>query len=317
MKGSNTLIAVFLALVVISLLFTSTSIITTASGAEANDTITISINVSEKTMVDINPGNLTWNASGIFPGSVADSTQEANNFGNIWIENIGSTNITKIWFNASYPQGKPFGTGDPSLYDPANFVVLSNLSSGSLYFPNRMEYREEDNMYITLPGGVSASDSNDMFGRFRNNSYEYFFAIDGTNGNNCSGGTLYYSTDPHTKDSTGDINLGDNGGVVLQSLAQSLAINWSITNVTFGSETYCFAVYDDCSKAMFHKWNADAPGAGTGLCSNVPAYFINSNLVPGNLTKAWIKASIPYGVPHWSTLGGSTERKLTVFVDIS
>lgn len=313
MKGSNTFFAIFLAMATMSLLLGSTSIITTVSGAEANDTITISINVSEKTMVDINPSSLTWNASGIYPGSVADSTQEANNFGNIWIENIGSTNITKIWFNASYPQGKPFGTGDPDLYDPANFVVLSNSSSGSLYFPNRVEYRENDSMYMTLPGTISATDSDDMFGRFRNNSYEYFFAING-NGDNCTEGTLYYSTDPHTKDSTGDTDLSDNTGYVLQSVASDL---WSITNVTFGSETYCFAVHYDCSKAMFHKWNADAPGAGTGLCTNVPAYFIDSNLVPGNLTKAWIKASIPYGVPYWGTLGDSTEKKLTVFVDIT
>ncbi len=312
MNDTNTVLGMFLALAVMSLLLGSTSMMDIASGAEGNDTITISINISEKTMVDINPSTLTWNASNIYPGSVADSTKEANNYGNIWIENIGSTNITKIWFNNSYPSDRPFGSGDPDAYDPANFVVLANTSSSSPYFINRVEYRENDSMYISIPGTASASAPEDMFGRFRNNSYEYFFIVEGTNGNNCTEGTLRYSTDPHTKDSTGDTNLADNTGYVLQSVD-----DWSVTNVTFGSETYCFAVHYDCSKAMFHKWNADAPGAGTGLCSNVPSHFLSSNLVPGDLEKAWVKAYIPYGVPYWGTLGGASGGTLTVFVDVS
>ncbi len=312
MDDTNTVFRVFLALAVMYLLLGSTSMIDIASGAEGNDTITISINITGKTMVDINPSSLTWNGSNIYPGSVADNTTEANNYGNIWIENIGSTNITKIWFNNSYPLERPFGSGDPDVYDPANFVVIANTSSSSPYFINRVEYRENDSMYISIPNTASASAPEDMFGRFRNNSYEYFFIVEGTNGNNCTEGTLRYSTDPHTKDSTGDTNLADNTGYVLQSVN-----DWSVTNVTFGSETYCFAVHYDCSKAMFHKWNADAPGAGTGLCSNVPSYFDSSPLVPGDLAKAWIKAYIPYGVPYWSTLGGASGGTLTVFVDVS
>lgn len=314
MQGDNTVWSTLVILFMISLIFSSSSIITTASGASAaNDTITIAINVSQKTMVDINPSSLTWNASGIFPGSVADSTFETNNYGNVWIENIGSTNITKIWFNNSYPSQNPFGSGDPALYDPANFVFLANTSSSSFYYINRVEYRETDSMYIRLPGGESASDSNNLFGRFRNNSYEYFFFVQGQYASNCTAGTLRFSTSPHTLSSTGDTDLSDNTPYVLQALSN----NWSITNVTFGTEQYCFASYDDCTKAMFHRWNADAPGAATGLCSNIPGYFLNTSLVPGNVSKAWIKAAIPYGVPYWSTLGTATSRTLTVFVDIT
>ncbi len=312
MKGEKTVFGIFAVLATIAIFIGSAGMITTVTGAAANDTISITINVSQKTMVDINPSSLTWNASGIYPGSVADNTTEANNYGNIWIENIGSTNLTKIWFNASTPSERPFGTGNPDLYDPANFVVLANESDSSPHFVNRVEYRENDSMYIALPSGAGAANPEDMFGRFRNNSYEYFFVVEGTNGDNCTGGTLRYSTDAHTQDSTGDTNLADNTGYVLQSLT-----DWSITNVTFGSETYCFAVYYDCTKAMFHRWNADAPGAGDGLCGNVPEYFLDSSLTPGDVSKAWIKAYIPFGVPYWSTLGDSTDRTLTVFVDVT
>ncbi len=314
MQGDNNIWYTLIVLFVITIIFGSSYMITTASGASAaNDTITIAINVSEKTMVDINPNSLTWNASGIFPGSVADNNSETNNYGNVWIENIGSMNITKIWFNNSYPSQNPFGSGNPALYDPANFVFIANTSSSSFYYINRVEYRETDSMYIRLPGGEGASDSNNLFGRFRNNSYEYFFFVQGQYANNCTAGTLRYSTSPHTLTGTGDADLSDNTGYVLQSLSS----NWSITNVTFGTEQYCFASSDDCTKAMFHRWNADAPGAGTGLCSNIPGYFQNSSLVPGNVSKAWIKAAIPYGVPYWSTLGTATSRTLTVFVDIT
>lgn len=313
LKEDKTLFCITVVILTLILIMPG-SMIKLASGVIANDTITISVNVSQKTMVDINPSNISWNGTGIFPGDIVDSTKEANGYGNIWIENIGSTNISRIWFNASYPSQRPFGMGDPALYDPANFVVLANTSTGSLYFPNRVEYRENDNMYIDL-GGVVASDADNMFGRFRNNSYEYFFLVEGTNGDNCTGGTFRYSTDPHTKDATGDLDLSDNTPYVLQQATAGGFPDWSITNVTFGTELYCFSVNYDCTKAIFHRWNADAPGAAWGLCSDVPSYYLNSSLVPGNMSKAWIKASIPYGVPFWGTLGTATDRQLIVFAE--
>ena len=277
-----------------------------------NDTITISINISEKSMVDINPSSLSYGP--VDPGGVGDSSNEhIGNYSGIWIENIGSTNITKIWFNATYPSQRPFGSGSAQAYDAANFAVISNDTDGPYYFPSRVEYPRTDNdtLYVNVPVGFDFSNG-DIFGRFRNASYEYFWAIIHGSGGNCSGGTFYYGGAPHTKDETGDVDLND--GTPSPIVLVSTGTGWSAANASFpstGGSNYCISVPDDCSKVVFHKWNADIPGAGT-ICEDI-GYFINSTttpLFPGKVSKGNIKVYVPYGVPMGTVKNGI----LTVFV---
>lgn len=278
-----------------------------------NDTITISINISQKSMVDINPGNLSYGP--LDPGSVGDSDDEnTGNYSGVWIENIGSTNITKIWFNSTYPSQTPFGSGDPQAYDAGNFVVIANESTGTYYFPNRVEYprTDEDTLYVTPPGTFDFSNG-DIFGRFRNASDEYFWAVMVGASGNCSDGTLYYGGTAHTKDETGDVNLAD--GSPSPRVLVSTGIGWSATNVTFpaaGGADYCVSIPDDCSKVIFSRWNADIPGAGGSVCKDI-GYFMNSTadaLFPGNVSKGNIKVYVPYGVPTGTVKNGL----LTVYV---
>ncbi len=295
-----------------------------AHSAAANDTVTISINVSQVTMVDINPSNLTWSSRGSYvigPGSVADNETEASNYSNIWVENIGSVNITKIWFDNSYPSATPFGTGNNGSYDPANMIVVDNSTDGdkNYTFVNRVEFPESDSMYIKVTTDINQTNGN-LFGRFRNASNEYFFEYDGLASNCSNGGEFYWSDTAKTKTSTGDTDLTSGSSITLSTLEISSGRytgNWSFGEVQIGGANqpyYCVAIPEDCSKIMFSNRNADAPGVTNSNCGNVTDYLSEDVLYPGAMKKAWVKAYVPLGVAA-GILGGNTNRTLTVFVD--
>ena len=275
-----------------------------AYAAQQTDTVTISVNVSQLTLVDINPANLTWGSGTtvLNPGSVGDSSKEANGYENIWIENIGSTNITHIWFNNSYESSIPFGTGNPAAYDPANMVTISNGSS-PYQFINRVEYNESDYMYLTLPASWSA------FGRLRNATQEWFWAL--VPNTDCSDGTIYISTSAKTVTDTGDTDLTDNSYTLNQVGSEG------IVNVTVGGEHYCVIVPSSCSYVKFSRWNYDEVSKHAS-CANDPVlasgYYYNGALVPGAVTKAWVHVHVPYGVPY-GEIGSTQTRKLTVIVN--
>ncbi len=277
------------------------------------DVVTISVNVSQLTLVDINPANLTWGAGSttLNPGSVGTSAEEQNGYEQIWIENIGSTNITSIWFNNSYESSLPFGTGDTAKYDPANMVTISNGTS-PYQFVNRVEYNESDTMYLTMPANWEG------FGRLRNATQEWFWALVPGAANDCSavGSQIFISSSPKTQSSTGDTDLTD-GATTLNSVGTE-----GIVNVTIGGEHYCVVVPQNCGYVKFVKWNADEIGKHSS-CNNDPylngGYLINGTanaLVPGAVTSAYVHVHVPYGVPY-GVLGTGQTRQLTVLVSNS
>ncbi len=280
--------------------------------SEANDTITIKVNVSQVSLVDINPSALAW--INVPPGGIGDSSLETNGYEAIWIENIGSVNITSIWFNASYPSSLPFGSGDPNKYDAGNFVVLSN-DSNRFYFVNRVEYPESDSLYVRTHYAINSSSYQYgiIFGRFRNNSYEYFWEFDtNVGGQNCTSGEFYISDAPKTQATTGDSDLRDNTPIIVQPVRYLLDY-YGVALVTVnGTDKYCIIIPQDCSKVIFNRFNADLPGADTSICNAINnAYFLNGTYVyPGGVAKAYIEVYVPYGVPY----GDVKQGKLTVFV---
>ncbi len=294
--------------------------------SEANDTITIFVNVSEKTMVDINPSSLSW--YNVEPGKEYNGSAEANNYENIWIENIGSVNITKIWLNNSYPSSRPFATANPLAYDPANFVVIANNSGNApdshFMFINRVEYEEDDPLYIKVPN-TNLNDIGIIFGRFRNGSTEYFFEYISQYSNNCSNGQLYINTSsPKTVTSTGDVDLRDQtpipftpvtlntGGGVLDGQ------QYDVGEVDFGDgETYCVFIPVSCpatgARIFFVRWNADflADSTVQTICTNIMnSGYINSEPIPpGGFYKAWVHIRVPFGTAS----GDLSTGTLTVY----
>ena len=269
-----------------------------ASSTQKSDTISIQVNVSELTLVDINPTSLGWSA--VEPGTAGEMKA-------IQIENIGSTNITQIWFNNTYPSSYPFGVGNVSKYDAGNFVVIKrNTTNQDYFFPNRVEYNmSKVEIYLSLPSGWSSH------GRFRNSSYEYFWAV--VPSTNCSDGTFYIGKDPHTQTSTGSTNLAGTcdslvgtGSNDCRSGSLTSTGDWGWADLYVGPDSgyqnYTVAVSADCTKVMFYHWNMDAPGAGS---STHAKYFSTSTLYPGDWIVANVRVYVPYGVAAGSVQTGT------------
>lgn len=292
-----------------------------AANITATDYILLYVNVSEKTMVDIQPSQLSW--LGVEPGTQTDASQawgtpkEA-----IQIENIGSTNISRIWLNTSYPSSSPFGTADPSAYDTGNFAVVRRNSSGeSFFFVNRVEYNESELIYLQLPAGYA-------HGRFRSANKEYFWAIDASDGN-CSDSDFRIGKQPHNQTQLGTVDLTGVCDTLTGTGAQECRAGtltpttqspytgnnqWGYANLFVGPnsnyENYTVAVYWNCSsyvKAMFYHWNMDAPGAQELGADSFHMYFSTTTLTPGANIIANVKLRVPYG-----TVAGNISGTMTV-----
>jgi hypothetical protein len=313
-------------LVLLSLLLLSGFV--SAANVSANDTIQLYVEVGEKTMVDIQPDQLGW--TGVDPGTETTDSQLVGSPDKkpaVQIENIGSTNISYIWFNNSYPDDTPFGSGQPSEYDAGNFVVVRRNNSATYFFPNRVEYNESEIIYLQLPSG-----SNWAHGRFRSANSEWFWAVNYTAGtdNNCSAGNFRIGKAIHNQSDLGGVDLsgtceglttvGPNpcraGDLTPTTQAPYTGNNvWGYADLYVGPNltytNYTVAVYWNCTnqvKVMFHHWNMDAPGAQSGANGH-HMYFSTSTLKPGENVIANVRMRVPYG-----TAAGNITGALTVTV---
>jgi len=297
-----------MSMIFFGLLFMSSVSAQLGGNLTANDSesATVAVNISSKVMVDITPSTFTW--SPVDPGGVGDNNTEANNYYAIQIENIGSKNITHVWFNASYPTSNPFGTGTNSA-DAGNFVVLSkNTSSNEFWFINRVEYNTTTELvYLRDPdGNMPPNASKYIYGRYHNASNEYFWMIDKVT--NCNeSATIYIGNTSHSKTQTGTTDFKDGD---VESFSLFTYKNYGYADIDTGPlNGLCVAVTHDCTRVFFSKWNADAP---FHLCSNVNyAYDYNETgtptpLVPGDSFAMNIKVHVPFGIYEGSTTGTIT-----------
>ncbi len=273
--------------------------------------ITINVTVQQVTWIDTFPDKFTW--SNMVPGE--NGTEQS-----LTIENIGSTNITYIWFNVTQPSSNPFGSGLPNAYDPANWIVVRTTSMNSTvdepYFVDMVSYANDSQMgdkpaYFTLDQSEWT-----RWGRWRIANHEFFWALKpGANGYcNETGAEIRLSRVVHNETSTDSIDfINGISGTDFITLNITPLDFWGYTNLTgFNSKDsiytsnldYCLAVSGDCSKVRFYKWNADAPGATsagspTVVCPNFK-YFADKDhpLTPGQVRNAVVNIMVPYGVAY-------------------
>ncbi len=266
---------------------------------------TVDITVASKTAVDVTPTAISW--SNVQPGSITTSTA-------IELENIGSTTITKIWFNTTHENSNPYGTGTNTNYDAANFLQLANETGTDFYFVNRWEFNQSKwPVYLTLPAGTDSS------GRIRVGNHEWFWALDDTDGDGCNAtANFYLASDTgsgatlagaHNETQNGDIDLTD--GEVSHAISTGTAPNndWGYTTVTINGKDYDVVVSHDCTQVVFNHWNKDLAGADQAGTNT--AYLLDGNFEPGQLTEAYVRAAVSYGV----ALGSLQQGWLTVIVD--
>ncbi|RLI91561.1 MAG: hypothetical protein DRO95_04110 [Candidatus Altiarchaeales archaeon] len=267
---------------------------------------TVSVNVSAKAMVDISPSVLSYNA--VEPGEACGydisnglCNESSGNYWAIQIENIGSVNISKVWFNATYPTARPFGVGSNANTDAGNYVVLAkNTTTNEYWFINRVEYNETTTLYYIrdVDGNMPPNTSKYTYGRFRNGSNEYFWMIDKVSAcNETPAPTFYIGSTAHSKTSTGSTDFTNSSGDII---AVSMSINnnqWAYADITTGPLSgLCVAIDSTCTRFFFSKWNADYP---FNLCSNVDyAWYepVDGPLVPGDSFAMKIGVLVPYGI---------------------
>lgn len=277
-----------------------------------SDDIGITVNVSTECMIDVQPAALMW--VDVSPGGVGDNDSEVlgANFYAIQIENIGSRNISRVWFNATYPSATPFARGSAAFTDAGNYVVLSNSSSknapdDTFWFINRVEFNEtRELVYIRDPNGNLPPDTNTFtYGRFRNSTNEYFWMYDQTFGNCNASGTLYIGTEPHTRTQTGTTNFQSQlvGGAFTTTPLTTYncaGLSYAVGEVNSSSPLYGYevAMSQDC-RLFFSRWNRDCPfdrpGTEAVFATDV-VDFPTATLYPGDSIVMAIKVYIPYGI---------------------
>jgi len=305
-RNLNSLAAVVLSILAAIVMLSATSAPALALTVNDTETANISVIISTVTMVNLDPYVLSW--QGLQPGDIGTNDTEVNNYFAIQIENIGSHNITHIWFNATYPSSNPFGTANVSAYDAGNFVVLATEPTGGATasscnaldkyddykYPNRVEYPEVRSLvYVRDPNGNMPPENFD-YGRFRFADEEFFWMV--SNDTDCSGKTFYIGNVSHTETRTGTVDFSSSTDIVQVNLNTAVE-GWCYGNISGHSELdgYGVLVQNGTSganrKVMLVWWNKDALSTGA-----VGHYFYEGNLVPGNSTAACIKVYIPYGV---------------------
>ncbi len=309
--NASKIILIFL-LVLSSLMFTAKA----APTVDKNFSVPIYVNITQVTEIDTFPSNFTW--SNMQPGE--NGTEQ-----DLTIENIGSTNITYVWFNVTQPSSNPFGSGNPSAYDPANWIVLRNTSMPSTtsepYFVDMLSY-VNDSQTGDKPAYLTTD--SDYWGRWRIANHEFFWElIDGGNGQcNDTGDKLRISKVVHNSTSTDTIDVSSSCTNCMTINVTGAQNGWGYSNLTgfnsidniFSSGlNYCIAISGDCSKVRFIKWNAEAPGvtqtgAGTIICPNFD-YFVSptNKLTPGKVKNAVVNIMVPYGVAHGQMKTGTLQ----------
>jgi hypothetical protein len=265
------------------------------------DTITVDVNISEATILDVNPNSTVWNQLSIG----ATSSYQA-----FYVENIGSRTITQIDANVTYNTSNPYGASSANEFDAGNFIMMnsSDQGDGSMKYIIKREWNESKPDYVTAPTGwqdtgVDADVS--TFLRFKSSQdgsadgLEYFIFANRSSGasqDDCSDGQLYISNNRHTKAETGDIDFTVAGNYTSVSLTDG-GSGYGYGNVSMaGKETdfYCVKVSDDCQTVDFFYWNSLFDDDAEAACVN--EQYVSDSLTPGSSITIYLQARIPFGV---------------------
>lgn len=279
-------------LLICALILSFTQLAPAEENAEGS---TITLEVGSQTLIDLTPASFSW--SGINPG-VVGSVKQAQ------IENIGSTNLTKIWFNVTQPTDRPYGTGSNGSYVASNFVWLAR-ETGNYFAVDRLEFNETRSLvYLTDDdGNTPPNGTKYAYGRFRNATGDIFWMLDKSSGD-CDGANFYVGDEAHTKTATGSVDFSgcDSGlnndpttNCRFGTLTADAANNYCWADVNIDGSNYTIAVDNSTLgyKVRWSHWNQDLPGADTATNDET---FYSGTLYPGNSTVANITVYVTYGV---------------------
>lgn len=294
-------------------LFTGLALIAMVSQGAAqveNDTdADITVSVSDRTAIDVSPESLDFGS--VRPG---ENVTAAGTYSDLEIENVGSTNVSNLYFNTSNPADNPFGTGQSSQYDVGNWIqiapqedqlaIVPNVNQQT--FVNRVDFNESNDLsYVSVPNGWH-------YGRFRVGAQELFWAAETTETGNpetaaqCAD-TLRVGQNAHNRTATGSVNL-DTGSYDTYTLTAQggYAVADSVTIDVPNHRTRDYSVLVDCSgtntKTIRTKYNANAEGVD--VTGGAAEYIIgpSEDFTPGSHFTTAVSVNVPRGV---ASTGGS------------
>ena len=275
------------------------------AGINATEYTNVTVTVSAATMIDLAPTNLNYTAN---PGqacglgiSAGLCNETINNYFAIQVENIGSWNITKIWFNVSQDPQNPFAVGAATYVDPGNFVALTtNETTSDFFFVDRKEYKTPRTIvYLRDPDGTMPANLTKFnYGRLHNASGEYFYMIDSGSQGLCNTSGITYiriGVQPRTVSSIGSTDFSALPSVnYIQVNLTSTTSNgyaFAVGNISAGPLLgYAVAVENTTCAVRFCKWNKDFPWGDT-----MANYSFNGVLTPGDSLAKKIGIMVPYG----------------------
>ena len=300
-KGLKTMTGVLFALAVAAVLFSAGNEAQAAYVVNDTESSTVSVTISSTAMIDLTPASMDFGSAN--PGtSITTYTAMSLTLSQFQVENVGSTNLTNVWFNVTQPLSNPFGTGSNDSYNAANYIAINGSAEApaTFKFIDMIEYpHPTDIVYLTLPANTQAQ------GRFHVGPSEYFWALNSSNAvcsGDAAGDSIMIGTVAHDPDTTGDIDLSDNQAAIVQVDGSN-----GVANVTVGVDTYCAQVASDCGSVRLYRFNADAPGASGGACQ-FDGRYATTILTPGDSYAAGIRMFVPYG----AAVGTMTPGTLTV-----
>ncbi len=315
-KGSGaikSLIAMVFLVISVALVLNPVSL----QAADANDTITLNVNISEIAAIEVLPTAVTWNQ--LQPGSNGTATDLKN----ISVKNIGSYNLTNFYIDVNTEEletENPIGTSNISKYAAGGFILFRNESTDLDYFHlGRLEWNLTEIMdteVLDLSPGVT------KFGHgwYRKaNGNEYLWKLE--NGTQADGNGAWCNTTSanlviikNPENASGYSRDFSAGNTATAPTPGGSNANWTFFHFTDTEggplAGRCVAAYYDCTRIYIYKYDKSD---GFKDCA-ISAYFATEELAPGErLDKLKIKPSIPQGTPS----GDSKTSTLTVYTSIA
>jgi len=288
------------------------------AGVNGTEQANVTVQVTAVTMIDLNPTTFSYVAQ---PGQACGKdisgglcNETGNNYFAIQVENVGSWNITQIWFNASQPQQNPFGVGSNAYVDPGNFIALTtNETTNDFYFVDKKEFPTVRNIvYLRDPdGNMPANLTKFNYGRLHNASAEYFYMLENSSGGStCKANEISYiriGLNPHTTTAIGSTDFSTLPSVNyiqvnLTSRQGGPGNLFAVGNISAGPLSgYAIAVENVTCVVRFAKWNKDFP-----FDASAANYSFTGVLTPGDSLAKKMGILVDNGIYAGSATGQLT-----------
>ena len=286
MKSKKTLffsvfVTLFFAIFALSILFSSMPVF-----ADASNTTTLDVNVSQTAIISVLPTTLNWTSV---------STGQNGTTKYINVKNIGSENVSSIYTYIDTLVSeyyRPYG-GAATAYSAGGVIAVKNeTASTDYFFSGRLEWnwtQDIPNHDWSIVDDVDAH----AWGYLRNASSDYVWVLgNGTDGycnNTATEFAIEYDVD------TGDVGTRTpEGGYAIEAESAE----WGFLGITDGSsplDGYCVATYYDCTKIYIYKYD-QRTSPNFASCDN-SAYLQELNLTPGYTMILEVQPWIPNGYP--------------------